>query len=95
MNSPIQQSHEKQQVQIEELKKALDRFGESGSLDLGFAQQMLAETSKSAASLAALKGLMERANRDNTKSFECLKNAIKAVHELKASVTPALLLKKH
>jgi hypothetical protein len=62
---------------------------------LAFTHQVLAGTSKASATLAEMKELMERVGRDNTACFGHLKMAIKAIKEVKANVTPAMLLKRN
>ena len=95
MTTPLQKSHEEMQKEIVGLKRQLNRYEEGGEIDLAFTQQVLANTAKASSSLVEMKDLMERVGRDNTACFGHLKMAIKAIKEVKASVTPAMLLKRN
>ena len=76
-----------------ELRKALSRFSEQGTLDIQLAQQLLSGGTKAVAALTEIEYFLERKGKDKTACATRLKTAIKTVREFTASISPQLLMK--
>ena len=62
-----------------ELRKALSRFSEQGTLDIQLAQQLLSGGTKAVAALTEIEYFLERKGKDKTACATRLKTAIKTV----------------